>query len=121
VCVDDPLGDREAQSRSARAACPRLVRSIETLEDPRQVLGGNADTRVNHREMCIGVVRPEGNAHTAARLVVLDGIRHQVEHKIRQPVSITSQGDLVQARLDRDPFLRSKRGQEDDGVADDGC
>ncbi len=44
----DRLGDRQSQSQTLWLLRLRLLRTPETLEDKRQVLGGNANASVLH-------------------------------------------------------------------------
>src|SRR4029453_5936186 len=47
VQLDEVLDNRETQSRPSRAR-PRLVDPIKALENPREVLGGDAWARIRH-------------------------------------------------------------------------
>jgi hypothetical protein len=49
--LDQGFGDREANAAPAERAAARLLDPIEALEDVRQMLSGDADTRVAHNEL----------------------------------------------------------------------
>ena len=48
VCLGDPLSDGESKTRAA-ATRPAAVGAVETFEDVRQILRGNADACIGHR------------------------------------------------------------------------
>src|SRR3990170_1299136 len=48
VGFDDSLGDGQAEAGAASAAVARFLAAVEAVEDPRQVVVGNAVTAVEH-------------------------------------------------------------------------
>src|SRR5690348_8628640 len=60
VAQQHVLDDREPEARSSGVAGTAAVDAIEALRQPRNVLGGDADAAIGHREnaAAVGVDRP---------------------------------------------------------------
>ncbi len=82
----DVLDDRQAQPGPAGGAVPGRVDPVEPLEDPVDLLVGDADALVDHRDLHRGAHRPPADQHPAALLGVGDRVGHQVGDR---------RGDLV--------------------------
>ena len=48
--MDDCLADRQAQADATASPCPPGIHPVEPVEDPRQVLGRDADPGVGHSD-----------------------------------------------------------------------
>src|SRR6185436_6987325 len=81
---DRVLDDREAEAGAARIARTAAVHAVEALGQPRQVLCGNADTRVLHREgRALREIAPD-EAYLAVARRIADGVGHQVAECARE-------------------------------------
>ena len=91
VEADDVLDDGKAEARAAERAAARLVHAVETLEEMRQVLGGDADAEVrdrhrdhqrqgSHRSCRTETLRHQGRARRGTeirRMVCGQGLHHR--------------------------------------------
>src|ERR1035441_9982728 len=82
---DDVLDDRKAQTGAPHLARPRLVHTIEALEDARQVLGRNPDTAVGNADSHPASGQTAGlHPDFPAPAVELDGVIQQVHERLLQ-------------------------------------
>src|SRR5213083_1564729 len=72
------LGNSEAQAGSSRLPGPRLVDSVETLEQAWQVLGRNAGTEILHVKLHAAWGRPRSQHNSSPSGSILERILHQV-------------------------------------------
>src|SRR4051812_42691213 len=66
VQVDDPAGDREAESGPAVRRCARGVGAVEAFEDAGDVVGGDARALVDDLDRHAGVAAPRPYLHGRA-------------------------------------------------------
>jgi len=74
VSLQAVLDDRKSEPRSAAGAGARAINPVETLGQPWQVLGRDADSGVHDREMRTGIVTGPAHRNSAIGRRVLDGI-----------------------------------------------
>src|SRR5262249_3862560 len=72
------LDDGEAETGAAHVARAAAVDAVEALEEARQMLLGDARTRVPHQNTKLSVVRAHRRNLYAGAGRVLDGVVHQV-------------------------------------------
>ena len=70
--------DGEAQTGAAHFVGVALVDPVETLEDPVQVLGRNADSIVRDSEFCFVAGVADGHEDIAAFFAIVNGVAAQV-------------------------------------------
>src|SRR5881397_2127556 len=87
VGLDDAARDREAETGAGEAALARLGPE-ELREDPRLVLGRDADALVPHLDPDGAVVECAADLDHAALRRVLDGIGEQVRVDLREAVGV---------------------------------
>src|ERR1041385_2369155 len=72
------IGDRESQTKATMPSRRRAIRLAKTIEDMRQKLRGNADTRVDNGKLRVCTVELSCDAHLATSIRELDGVRNEV-------------------------------------------
>ncbi len=75
---DQLLDEREPDPRALVAAAARALHAVEAIEDPRQLVGGDPDPRVRHRQLDAGAPPGERDAHRA-REGELERVGEQVQ------------------------------------------
>jgi hypothetical protein len=77
--TQDRTSDREAQPGTVAEALPGGIRTVEGIEQPRQVLGGDRLAGIFDRQPNPGLRRlRQTNSNPAARRGMPDGVREQV-------------------------------------------
>src|SRR3990172_11025265 len=97
------LGDGEAQARARTALY--VGGPVEALEQPRQVLRGNADAAVLDRDADVPVHGFDRQSHRAAGGRILDRVREQVVQYVAQQVLVQFRGLALEAVLEHDGVL----------------
>ncbi len=77
MIAHDPVGDRQAQAEAATfaATVAGFIAAVEAIKDMRQILAGDAGTRIADRELNFFLSLAQINHHNAALLRILDGVR----------------------------------------------
>src|SRR5512134_698058 len=102
VGLDDVLHDGEPQPGPPGVAGTLLVDAVETLEDPAEVLRGDADPVVLDAEADPASPRRGADADRPAAAVVLDGVVDEVHQDLLEPVPVPVRLGAVPRRLDDD-------------------
>src|SRR5208283_603912 len=74
VLLHDPIGDGEADARSAKLAASRLVYTVKTFEDLALIVFGDSNSRVAHRNDRVAMPRCQTQFDDPRRWRVLDGV-----------------------------------------------
>src|SRR5258706_5647071 len=77
------LDDREPEPGAAGGARAAAIDAVKTLGQPRNVLGRDADARIDHGEFRLVGRGAPGDAHLAAVGRVANGVGHQVAKRAR--------------------------------------
>src|SRR5690606_41644877 len=93
VPLQHVLDDGKTESRAAALARARVVDAIETLGEPRDVLGGNADAGVLHAHRRTVLLQEPAYRDRAVLRRVAHGIDDQVGKR-----AVDLGGDTAQAR-----------------------
>src|SRR5438445_623795 len=88
VQLDDLLGDRQAQPGAHDLALAVAFVPFITAEDPADEFGRDAQSVVLHADLHCAVFGPAGDQDLAALWRVLDRVRQEVGHDLRQPVGV---------------------------------
>ena len=109
----DPFADGEPQARprSLTGAGACRIRAPETVEDVRQVAGGDADPRVGDAEGEFAVGGPELQAHAPARRRVLHGVGDEIEDQLAYPGRVDGHHDRLGRRRHFHPHAGLLREQ----------
>src|SRR4029077_6367196 len=90
VGLGERLADRQAETEAAELLGHRGVALLEGVEDPRQDLGLNPDSRVDHLEDPFrSRLISRANDDPAARRCELDGVLDEVPEDLLDPRRIT--------------------------------
>src|SRR5205085_6973058 len=89
---DDVTGNR--QTKAHTAVLRARDRALEAPEDALDVLGGDADALVRHRQVCARGVRTDRDGDLRPR-TVLEGVRQEVRDHLFQPGAIPQPNDTV--------------------------
>src|SRR6185437_13881617 len=77
VRLGNPFAYRQPQATALLFAGARLIGTVETLEDMRARLGGDADARIGNAECRELAVAAHGDTDLAASMRVFDGVIDQ--------------------------------------------
>ena len=69
----------------------RIVEPLEGLEQPSQIVGGDADPGVGHRHVHVLALVPDLHQH-ASSVRELDGVGHEVQHHLLDPRAVALDG-----------------------------
>lgn len=97
VRLGECAGDSEADPAAAQGACAAGVHAVETLEDPAQVLGGDALAGVRDDEFDAVAVALGPYLDPASRRGVTHSIVEEVREHLPDPVGVG--GELRQPRV----------------------
>ena len=117
----DVLDDREPEAGAAGGAVAGRVDAVEPLEDAVDVLGGDADALVDHRDLDLLALGAGGDDHPGTPARVGDGVGDEVAH--RGADLLLRAEDLqavLAARLDGDLLGGGLHGAGVDGGGDRG-
>src|SRR5689334_6982634 len=78
------VGNREPQTETTMPSRRRAICLAKTIEDVRQKLRYDADTRVNNRKLRVCAVELSGDAHLPAGFGELDRVRNEVPGNLLQ-------------------------------------
>src|SRR5713226_9522759 len=78
---DDPEGNGQAEARAAGFTRTRMIGTIETLEDMRQILFGNSDAGVAYFNDCAALFAGEVNVYAATLRSIFHGVFENDEQK----------------------------------------
>ena len=106
VEVDDPLRDRETESRAAVARRACRVGAVETLEDARSVSIGDPGTFVEHLDGHAVVTTFGAYFHGPAAWRVAHRVLEQVRHDLMHTFGITVGSEVRGLDIDRHRDLR---------------
>jgi len=111
---------RDGQSQPGPALCSPLVHAVETVEDVRQMLGGDTDARVGHGDAHAGGLRAASDSDAAA-LGVFHRVIQQVDEQADQGVAIAGQGQVAgDITGQRQPLRLGQRPQRIGDIAQQG-
>ena len=86
---DDPLGDREAETRPARAVAPDPGQAGERLEDTVALSGRDPRSLIADGEFDPTIRRSDRDADRRPRRRMVQRIVDEDEHELGQPIAIT--------------------------------
>jgi hypothetical protein len=117
--LGNPFREREPQPRSGWFSCARLIRTVEPIEDPWQILWLDPDSGVAHGERDRFLICTHLDAHETVRLGVGDRVEQQIRGEIVEPVGISRHERRQDRDLKRHFTLLRERTQHIDRLCHD--
>ncbi len=104
VRLDQVFDDREPEAGPAFVAGAGLIRPVETLEDPGQVLARNPGSRVAHAQAHAGALWPpvKGDAPAARGITerVIEEVGEHLPHRVRIGLHQQRIGGDIERKVD---------------------
>ena len=113
--------NRKAEPQPAAGPADAAILLPEAFEDVRQELRRDADARVAHRDLHVGVRSLEPHLDLAASIGELHGVRAQIPHDLPESLRIARNGAgiLIEHGLDPYPFCLCRGPHCLDGLLDE--
>src|SRR5205823_4683628 len=90
VRAHDGGDDREPEADPAARPRSRRIGAVEALEDPLELIRGQARPVVLHLDHCAIALPPDANARGCTRLRVRANVREEVVDDLPQPVAVAA-------------------------------
>src|SRR5689334_21125347 len=92
VLLDYPIRDIELYAETGAQAGLRSPGPIESMEDARGLLGGQALASIRHRHLDLAARPLDAHQDLARRIRVLGGVRQEVHEDLSQAVGVDPEG-----------------------------
>ena len=101
VTLDNLLGHGKTHAQAARFTGTASIGAPKTTKDTRQILFGNANTGIRHRDRQMLSIEAHGHDHPAPFGRVAHGVTHEVNHALRDHIGINLDKGHLALRLVR--------------------
>ena len=120
MVLHDGADDREAKARVAAGRPPRGIDPIEAVEQPRQMLGGDAGSVIRDFENDAVSAAEDADEDLAAGGLMADGVGNEIPGDDGQRIGIRMAACGLELRVEPDLMLIGERLEKLDGVDRDG-